>query len=423
MTTKTAVDSYTTLSHTLADLFALDRDRIDVEPATGAALEIHVREFLSQNWRVHPAESEDNTDPAFRKVVGDYIERLPYSERNFFGRLQPSDRDVPENLRFRYPVFVPRNGRPARGFDRATVLLHGLNEKSWQKYLPWAHRLAEQTARPVILFPLAFHMNRAPRAWSNPREMIGVSHERKRLFPEIRESSFVNAALSHRIQFAPHRFLTSGLQSYYDITDMVRDIRGGGSDLFAEGARVDVFGYSIGATLTELLLLSDPAGLFEDSRAFLFCGGAVMDRTLPVSKAIIDSAAYDGMVSFFERLMGDAGQALPRSVEVIRAGRWEVEVAKSLLFTDRLRPLRERAMRAVGNRMIALGMMKDRVFPPSGIAESCQTTGGEELIQTAAADPSYDYTHECPFPLDTADHDEVERFFGEVMARAVEHLQ
>ncbi|NBB90561.1 MAG: hypothetical protein GVY23_05055, partial [Spirochaetes bacterium] len=203
MSAQIATDTYQALHRALGAIFKLDREQIDLESQTGRPAQILTREFRSTNWGVHPPEDEENTNPALRRVVGEYIERYPYSERNFFGKLQPSDRDVPENLRFRYPVFVPRRAQSSAAGEGARapsggaiILLHGLNEKSWLKYLPWALELAEKTGRPVILFPIAFHMNRAPGAWSNPREMIGVSRERRKLFPGVAASSFVNAALS-----------------------------------------------------------------------------------------------------------------------------------------------------------------------------------------------------------------------------------
>jgi hypothetical protein len=62
-------------------------------------------------------------------------------------------------------------------------LLHGLNERSWDKFLPWAARLVESTARAVILMPIAFHMNRALAEWSLLRAMRTVSKQRKMDYP------------------------------------------------------------------------------------------------------------------------------------------------------------------------------------------------------------------------------------------------
>ena len=183
MSTQAATAGYAELRRALESSFRLHRPRTDLEAHTGVPVEVLTYEFTSAHWQIHPAEHNANTDPAFRALVAEYIDACPYSQRNFFHSLQPADRDVPENLRFRYAIFSPK-GHGDR-FGGATVLLHGLNEKSWHKYLAWAVRLVEETGRPVILFPLAFHMNRAPSPWSNAREMIGVSRERRKLFPGI----------------------------------------------------------------------------------------------------------------------------------------------------------------------------------------------------------------------------------------------
>jgi hypothetical protein len=266
-------------------------------------------------------------------------------------------------------------------------------------------------------------MDRAPAAWSNAREMMGVTTERRRLFPDAVATSFMNAALSHRVHFAPHRFLTSGLQSYFDVTELVRMIRIGDHELFREGTRVDFFGYSIGATLTELLLFADPAGLYADSRAFLFCGGSVLDRANPVSKAIMDDRAHAGLLAFFDRLVSNVKSALPRGVELLKDGLWEVEVAKSLLFKDRLAALREKLARAASGRIAALGLAKDTVFPPDGLAESWTDANGALLVDVETADPGYSYTHESPFPAETAHTDAVSAFFDELFSKAAAHLR
>ena len=85
------------------------------------------------------------------------------------------DNQIKENKSFSYPVFTPKSKSK---FNKAIVLLHGLNEKSWFKYLPWAYYLAEKTNRPVILFPISFHMNRCPESWGNPRAMMPLLSQR-----------------------------------------------------------------------------------------------------------------------------------------------------------------------------------------------------------------------------------------------------
>ena len=63
------------------------------------------------------------------------------------------DEAVEENRRFNYPIFIPRKTNSGK---RVLLLLHGLNERYWDKYLVWAEYLALNTRNPVILFPIAF---------------------------------------------------------------------------------------------------------------------------------------------------------------------------------------------------------------------------------------------------------------------------
>jgi pimeloyl-ACP methyl ester carboxylesterase len=451
MTTPRETGAYGRLEERLAAAFTQDAVYIDLEEVTGSPVACASFNYTSANWRVHPPADGVDTDPTLRALLAYYLEQNPYSRKYFPHDLESADRDVTENRSFRYSVFLPTTGQPrgatgvgprdakaavTAGFDRAILLLHGLNERSWRKYLPWAHRLVERTGIPVILFPIAFHMNRAPRAWATPREMMGVSKERKRLFPGLRSSTFVNAALSHRVQFAPHRFITSGLQSYYDLVDLVREISAGGHPLFREESRVDVFGYSIGASLAQLLVMTDPEGLFRASRTFLFCGGALMDQASPVSRAIIDSQAHRGLYDYLARLVTDPEQAIPagtevpasgsaeptRSIRPLTADLPEVEVLTSLLFADVRRQLREEKAREAADRMRILGLEKDAVFYPEGLRASWRDSRGTRLLDVHTLDAAAAYTHEQPFPFAAQEADEVDGLFDRVFDAAAAHL-
>ena len=444
MTTPRVTGTYGRLEERLAATFTQDAGYIDLEEVTGSPVACASFDYTSANWRVHPPADGAGADPTLRALLAYYLEQNPYSRKYFPHDLESADRDVMENRSFRYSVFLPSghgsddprtDGASAR-FDRAILLLHGLNERSWRKYLPWAHRLVERTGVPVILFPIAFHMNRAPIAWATPREMMGVSKERKRLFPGLRSSTFVNAALGHRVQFAPHRFITSGLQSYYDLVDLVRAIAAGGHPLFREESRVDVFGYSIGASLAQLLVMTDPEGLFRASRTFLFCGGALMDQASPVSRAIIDSQAHRGLYDYLARLVTDPDQAIPAGTEVPASGSadptrssrpltadlQEIEVLTSLLFADVRRHLREEKAREVADRMTIVGLEQDAVFFPDGLRSSWRDSRGTPLLQVQTLDAAVSYSHEQPFPFAAQEADEVDGLFDRVFEAAAAHL-
>ncbi len=382
---------------------------------THQALEIDSYQFKSSHNELYPAEDYKHSDSLFRALLRFYLDENSFSDKFIFHHLQLADRSIQENNSFQYHIIKPRAGAP---FSGAILLFHGLNEKSWKKYIPWAENLAVKTERPVILFPIAFHMDRAPQSWSNPRSMIPVARERQKLFPDLDSVSFINAALSHRIQFAPHRFVTSGLHSFYDARDLAAVLRSGRHSLFSEGATVDLFGYSIGASLAELLLLSDPDNLFSDSRAFLFCGGSALDRASPVSKTIIDGEAYQELFKFFHRLFGDFGSLGEHLLDLAGRCMRELEWFKSLLFIDRLKALREGRLKQIAQRLSAGVMKKDRVFTPDAVRTTLQGDTGDIPIRVTEYDLPCDYSHETPFPAGADAASEVSRVFEDIMDTA-----
>ncbi len=409
------IHTHYTLSNSLTKEFKSDRRKIDLEPVIHLPLELQSVPFSSDHTEVYPAEDYNESGSLFKALLRFYLDKNSFSDKFLFHHLQLSDHSIQENNSFNYHVIKPKRGGP---FSGAILLFHGLNEKSWNKYLPWAADLSHKTGRPVVLFPIAFHMDRAPASWSNPRSMIPVARERKKLFPDLGSISFVNAALSHRIQFAPHRFVTSGLHSFFDVRDLVRAIRDGKLPLFTEGASIDIFGYSIGASLAELLLLADPEQLFSDSRAFLFCGGSALDISTPVSKTIIDGEAYKELFSFFNRLFGDIGALGSHLLGLAGKYMRELEWLKSLLFIDRLKALREDRLQQIGHRISAAVMKKDQVFSPDAVRTTLEGSTGSIPIQVSEHDLSIDYTHETPFPSVEEAETEVNQVFQNIMNKA-----
>jgi hypothetical protein len=118
-----------------------------------------------------------------------------------------ADSTVSENREFPYVVFVPAGKEKC---DRAIILLHGLNERNWNKYLVWAEDLVMTCGVPVLLFPMAFHMNRTPTSWFTPRWLKPWLNRRKQEIMGLCNASFFNVALSSRLSVDPLRFYSSG---------------------------------------------------------------------------------------------------------------------------------------------------------------------------------------------------------------------
>ena len=146
--------------------------------------------------------------------------------------LAAADCDVRENARFTYPVMMPSGTGKA---GAAILLFHGLNEKSWDKYLPWARELCVRTGKAVVLFPIAFHIEPGSDGTEQtPGEMSRAATERQRRFGRIEAASSVNVALSTRLKSRPVRFILSGLETCNDVIRLVTQIRSRAPSLYGD---------------------------------------------------------------------------------------------------------------------------------------------------------------------------------------------
>src|SRR5690606_30505088 len=138
--------------------------------------------------------------------------------------------------------------------------------------------LAELTGSYVVLFPISFHINRSPDSWKDPRAMTGLIRERETTTSDIRLSTFANVALSKRLTEDPKRFVNSGYQTVCDVENLMISIRDGKHPVIPGGSKVDLFAYSIGAFLAEIIMIANPQMLFSYSRLFMFCKGSVFSN-------------------------------------------------------------------------------------------------------------------------------------------------
>ncbi|MFW6103509.1 MAG: DUF6051 family protein [Bacteroidota bacterium] len=331
--------------------------------------------------------------------------------------LAPDNR-IEENRRFSYPVMV---GQKAKNSEEAIILLHGLNERDWSKYLPWAKALYERTGQPVILFPISFHVNRSPASWKDPRLMGKLAKERKRRYPGLSDVSFVNAAISERIEKMPRRFYTSGLETFYDIVKLIRQLKNGRHPLLSGIKRVNFFGYSIGALLTEVLLMTNPGNLLKDSKAVLFCGGTTMDRMKGASRFIIDHAAFDALKSYFfnldKHLKND--KQLSTLLKELKPGVY----FKAMIDSMKLRRLRNNRLRSLESKIMLLSMYKDRVIPPISIINTFSGYSAKVSGHIRVFDFPYSYTHEDVFPVNNPEKEKIiDQAFNKVFSQASMHL-
>ena len=330
--------------------------------------------------------------------------------------LHERDRAIGSNSRFKVRGSCPRGSRRRSPPSALVLLLHGLNEKNWDKYGPWAEALARRSGAAVLLVPAAFHMERAPALWSEPAAMRELSRARARAIPGLRGSSLANAALSRRLDESPARMLRSGLQTVRDFRDVLALLRAGSLKGIAPGAATGYFGYSIGAFILQAMAIADPLFL-ADSKAFLFSGGPFLDGMEPVSRYIMDSEAHERLIDYWVRDLRVELRA-DRATRELAEGTPEGEAFVAMCSPAYHPALREKRFAAAAGRMECLNLSSDSVMPP-GAAREC--LAGSGIGFTVLEAPSQ-CGHENPFPPLREIADRVGKLFDSVFGRASDFL-
>lgn len=359
-------------------------------------------DFHSMYSRILPGGAENND-------TFEYLPQYPeeYEPDVIAQMLQKNDAEIEENIDFRYHVIMPKNEKRSK---QVIFMFHGFNEKYWDKYLTWVKYISENTGKSIIMFPIAFHMNRAPLAWSDSHGMYNVSQQRKERHPDVMCSSLSNVAISTRLHNKPQRFIWSGLQTYYDVLDLVKTIKEGLHPAIEPDAAIDFFSYSIGTLLGEILMMTNENGYFSDSRYATICGGPVFNRLTPVSKFILDSEADVSLYSYVVEHLESHMNHTP----VLKHHLADFPVGtnfRCMLNYRTLTTYREQKFREMSNRYYALALAKDAVVPPYEVMNTMQGALHDIPIKVEVLDFPYKYTHENPFPVSNKFDDAVSEQF------------
>ncbi len=307
------------------------------------------------------------------------------------------DFDIECNKTFEYHILKRADIETAEG---ALFFFHGLNEKKWDKYLPWAYELAQKTQKAIILFPIAFHMDRAEPIWSDRRHMMEVVNFRKKKYPENMNYSYVNAAISSRLEAHPQRIFWSGLQTYSDITEVVKDIKKGKIKGISPEADLDLFGYSIGSFLALIIKMADPQHYFTRSKVFCFCGGMTIDRMFPISKYIMDTQATVKMQSVFTELLSSDFKSDSRLKHYQNEALHPQESwFKKMLRYNYFQKEREERIQEIQSQIKAYVLEKDSVAPPIEALNTLQGGYRNINVDIEIKDFPFEYSHMVPFPL------------------------
>ena len=282
--------------------------------------------------------------------------------------------------------------------------------------------LAEKTKSTVILFPIAFHMNRGRVFWSDPHMMEMVRMERIERNPSTISSSFANVAMSTRLHNLPQRFFWSGLQTFYDVIQLIHGIRDGEFSFLDKTARIDFFAYSIGAFLAEILLMANPEGLFTKSKLFIFAGGPVFNRMSAVTKYIIDSEANLAIYSLFIEHLEKHLMTDERLAHYFSDSHPEGMTFKAMLNYNCMKEYREQRLYELSQQIYAIGLKKDTVIHPYEMLNTLKGSERKIPVRVKVMDFPYKYTHENPFPVNEKNQEQVDEAFTKIFRLACRFL-
>jgi hypothetical protein len=326
--------------------------------------------------------------------------------------MNEKDKLISENRTFSYPLFVPRKVDS----DKVILLFHGLNERSWLKYLAWAYNLAELTDSYVILFPISFHINRSPASWKDPRQMSYLLKGRNSSLGEIAMSSFANIAISNRLTEDPMRFFKSGYQTVEDIIKLASDIGNGVHPLVPKTRNINIFAYSIGAFLAEIILMGNPDNLFSESKLFIFCGGSVFSNMKGASKLIMDSRAFERVYNYY---LHDFEKTLTGKSPLINfLCSSPIGMAfRSMIDIGRFKSFRENLLSKLREQIHTVTLSKDSIIPSRGVVATLGNFSSRDNLKVW--DFPFNYTHENPFPvLDSTLSKKVDYWFERLFSEA-----
>lgn len=321
---------------------------------------------------------------------------------------------VSENVDFNYHLLKPANQKTVA---KVIFMFHGFNEKNWDKYLPWGEAICNRTQSAILFFPLAFHMQRAPISWSEKRKMFNLSEQRKKKFPNIINSTLSNVAISMRLHAIPQRFIWSGVQTYNDVIQLIEECKAGKHPLIAPDFTYDMFAYSIGGLLAQILKLSNYKNYFTNSKVALFCSGAVFNRITPVSKYIIDSesivALYSYLVEHFDSFLKKDEMLHHFMME----NHFEGKVFHAMFEYQKMMDFRENLLKQCANQIYAIALKKDKVIPSYEVVNTLQGSARSIPVKVDELDFDYEYTHENPFPVGKNNMVKVQENFNRVFAK------
>ena len=241
--------------------------------------------------------------------------------------------------------------------------------------------------------------------------MFKLSEERKQTFPNIENSSLTNVAVSTRLHAMPYRALWSGLQTYNDVLQLMKDIKLGNNVHIDKDANFDIFSFSVGGFLAQILKMSNFNNYFKHSKVCLFCSGATFNNQAPSSKFILDSETDAALYAYLVKDLDEIIEKDSVLRHYLKGDFLPGKIFYALLDYDKERAFRESMLKKHMNQFYAISLTKDDIVSPHEIENTLKGANRDIDIRIDELDFEYDYIHENPFPVTGVDPKKVDENF------------
>ena len=146
------------------------------------------------------------------------------------------------------------------------------------------------------------------------------------------------------------------------LVKLLSDIRNGEHEIIPQTSNINIFAYSIGAFLAEIILMGNPENLFTESKLFIFCGGSVFSNMQGSSKLIMDSLAFDRVYNYYLNDFEKTLTGKESLVDFLRSS--QIGMAfRSMIDLGRFKTFRENILKKLRDQIHSITLLKDTVIP------------------------------------------------------------
>jgi len=200
-----------------------------------------------------------------------------------------------------------------------------------------------------------------------------------------------------------------------NVCQLMEEIRDDKSPIFKKECAVNIFSYSIGSLLSQVLLMSNPCGYFSKSKLFMFCGGSLFGEMNGNSRMIMDKTSFE-LLNHYYRNDFIQEQALNKGAEDSIYKAFIAHIDKEFKKKERYHFYKK-----AQKRIRAISLKKDIVIPSSGIRNALGSIWKKCLKEL---DFPFKYSHEAPFPaIEKGGSLELDYWFETVFSEAALFLK